>query len=66
MTSGQLLTVIRTRAKLSKDQALFIYVNGKVALKVDTPILKLYNDMKDEDGFLYIAYAGENVLGFES
>ncbi len=63
LSSGQLISVIRKRAKLPKDTVIFMYVNGKVALKADTPLLQVYEKMKDEDGFLYIAYAGENVLG---
>lgn len=25
----------------------------------------LYEDSKDEDGFLYVAYSGENTFGFQ-
>ncbi len=49
--------------KLQKDQALFLFVNGKEALKGDTLLAQVYEAKKDPDGFLYIAYATENVLG---
>ena len=27
------------------------------------PICNVYNDHKDEDGFLYVKYTGENTFG---
>jgi len=55
--------IIRKRIKMSKEQALFLFVNGKEALKGDTMLISIYEKKKDKDGFLYIAYACENVLG---
>ncbi len=63
MTAVQFMCVIRKRIKLQKDQALFLFVEGREALKGDTALAEIYTKKKDGDGFLYIAYAGENVLG---
>jgi len=54
---------IRLKLKLSKEQALFLFVNGKEAAKSDILFSELYSLKKDSDGFLYIAYTTENVMG---
>lgn len=61
--AGQLFGLIRARAKLTKEQTLFVYVNGKKMITADAPLLAVYEENHDEDGFLYIMYSGENVLG---
>lgn len=60
----QLLYIIRKRVSLPKEQSLFLFVNGKELLKGDTLVAQVYDKHKDGDGFLYIAYANENVLGW--
>ncbi len=61
--AGQLFGLIRARAKLTKDQTLFVYINGRRMVTADAALLKVYEESKDEDGFLYVMYSGENVLG---
>ena len=63
MTAVKFAYIIRKKVQLQKDQALFLFVNGKDALKGDTPLLQVYESKKDADGFLYVAYSTENVLG---
>ena len=63
LTAHQFLYIIRKRLKLSKEQSLWLFVNGKQAIKGDTLMLQAYEKMKDPDGFLYIMYSGENVYG---
>lgn len=62
LTVGQFVYVIRKRIKLSPEQALFIFVNDTLpptaALMSD-----IYEKNKDEDGFLYVVYSGENTFG---
>jgi GABA(A) receptor-associated protein len=42
---------------------LFLLVNGKHLMKNDTKLQIVYDDHRNEDGFLYITYATENTLG---
>ena len=49
--------------KMNKEEALFFLVNGKKSLTGDDPMQDIYNKHKNEDGFLYIAYASEEVWG---
>lgn len=62
-TIQQFTYIIRKRLKLEKEQALWLFVNGKHALKGDMIISSAYEKFKDNDGFLYVAYSGENVYG---
>lgn len=62
LTVGQLLYVIRKRIHLTPQQAIFFYINNTLPSS-STTIETLYKNYKDEDGFLYIRYTGENTFG---
>lgn len=62
MTITQFSFIIRKRIKLNSSQAIFITINNKLVSSGKT-ISEIYNDEKDEDGFLYIVYTGENTFG---
>lgn len=61
-TVAKLIMRIRTEIKVNSKTAIFIYVNGTIPNSSDK-IVNVYNKHKDEDGFLYIRYAGENTFG---
>ena len=54
--------VIRKRLKLKESEAMYFFVNGK-SLIANAYMSEIYNKYKDEDGFLYIYYSGENTFG---
>lgn len=54
--------VIRKRIKLSPEKAIFIFVNN-VLPPTAALMSSIYDEHKDDDGFLYIAYSGENTFG---
>ena len=56
--------MIRNRLKIGKEEALFLLVNGKKSLTGDDSMQDVYNKYKNDDGFLYIAYASETVRGY--
>ena len=53
---GQFVYVIRKRIKLSPEKAIFIYVE-EVIPPTAALMSSIYEEHKDEDGFLYITYA---------
>jgi len=62
LTVGQFVYVIRKRVKLSAEKAIFVFVNN--ALPPTASLMStIYEENKDEDGFLYIQYSGENTFG---
>ena len=63
LTVGQFIfTALRNRLKLGNEQALFIFVNDNIP-PTSASLKDIYNEHKDEDGFLYMTYAGENTFG---
>ena len=63
LTLGQFLVVIRKRIELEESQALFVFVKESILAQTSVSIGALYDDHKDEDGFLYLLYCSENVFG---
>ncbi|CAH1451319.1 unnamed protein product [Lactuca virosa] len=62
LTVGQFVYVIRKRIKLSAEKAIFIFVDN--ALPPTGAIMSaIYEEKKDDDGFLYVTYSGENTFG---
>eukprot|EP00347_Sterkiella_histriomuscorum_P008365 403345378 len=59
----ELQGIIRQKLNLDKQTNLFLLVNGKHLMKNDTKLSLIYDDHRNEDGFLYIQYATENTLG---
>ncbi len=59
----QFTQIIRNKLKIEKESALFFLVNGKKSLSGNDTMINIYNKYKDVDGFLYVAYAAEEVWG---
>ncbi|KAM1050612.1 hypothetical protein ACFX13_033065 [Malus domestica] len=64
LTVGQFVYVIRKRIKLSAEKAIFIFVDN-VLPPTGAIMSAIYEEKKDEDGFLYITYSGENTFGYQ-
>jgi hypothetical protein len=63
LTVGQFVYVIRKRIRLSPEKAIFVFVRN-VLPPTAALMSSVYEDHKDEDGFLYVTYSGENTFGF--
>ncbi len=59
---AQFVYVIRKRIKLTAEKAIYVFVNG-VLPPTAAYMSALYEEHRDEDGFLYIKYSGENYFG---
>jgi len=62
LTVGQFVFVIRKRIKLSAEKAIFIFVRN-VLPPTAAMMSAIYDEHKDDDGFLYLTYSGENTFG---
>lgn len=62
ITATQFLFIIRKRLKLASEKGIFLFVNNMIAPSTHT-MIDLYNEYKDDDGFLYMNYTEENVFG---
>ena len=63
LTVGQFIYVIRKRLTLPPEMALYLFVAGTIP-PTSALIITVYNEMRDEDGFLYLTYGAENCFGF--
>lgn len=62
LTFSQFMYVIRKRIKLKPEKALFLFVNNSIPTG-SKMISEIYKTEKDETGFLYVEYSGENTFG---
>jgi GABA(A) receptor-associated protein len=62
LSIGQFVYVIRRRIKMAPEQAMYLFVNGSLP-PTSSLMASIYEEHKDEDGFLYILYGGENTFG---
>lgn len=60
LTVGQFVYVIRKRIKLSPEKAIFIFVD-EVLPPTAALMSSIYEEHKDEDGFLYITYVKMHI-----
>ncbi|KAB5560404.1 hypothetical protein DKX38_005361 [Salix brachista] len=62
LTVGQFVYVVRKRIKLSPEKAIFVFVKNTLPSTASL-MSAIYEENKDEDGFLYMTYSGENTFG---
>ncbi|XP_013889099.1 gamma-aminobutyric acid receptor-associated protein-like 2 isoform X1 [Austrofundulus limnaeus] len=65
ITVAQFMWIIRKRIQLPSEKAIFLFVD-KTVPQSSLTMGQLYDKEKDEDGFLYVAYSGENTFGFKA
>ncbi|CAH9119344.1 unnamed protein product [Cuscuta europaea] len=62
LTVGQFVYVVRKRIKLGAEKAIFVFVKNTLP-PTAAMMSGIYEENKDEDGFLYMTYSGENTFG---
>jgi GABA(A) receptor-associated protein len=55
---AQFMWIIRKRIQLPSEKAIFLFVNKTIPQSSST-MGQIYNNFKDDDGFLYISYSGK-------
>lgn len=66
VTAGRLLYMLRKQLdeKIDASEALFLFLEDKnILVNGTTPITKLYNEYRNEDGFLYLVFDVESTFG---
>ena len=62
LTVGEFVYIIRKRIKLGPEQAMFIFTNN-ILPPTASSIYSIYQEHRDDDGFLYLVYSLENTFG---
>ena len=61
---GEVLAVLRQRLVLTREEGLVLFANEKYMIKPNAKLEEVYDKYKDQDGFLYLVYAEENIYGW--
>ena len=62
LSIGQFVFVVRKRINLAPSDAIFLFVNKKIPTPNQT-MGSLYEENKDEDGFMYCTYSSDTAYG---
>lgn len=62
ITIAEINSVIRKKLKITKEQAIFLFVEQDIICP-NCVAEEIYYHYKDNDGFLYIQYTFENTFG---
>lgn len=63
LTMCELQSVIRRRLHLQSTKSLYLIVNNRSLVSNSTLLCEVYEQNKDDDGFLYIVYASQEAFG---
>jgi len=64
LTAQHLIFIINKRLELTKEQTIFMLVDGKTSIAGETPLTEIYEKYKDkEDGYLYVVYTSQLAWG---
>ncbi|KAG8191781.1 hypothetical protein JTE90_026816 [Oedothorax gibbosus] len=60
---SEILFLVRRDLKLPRHKSIYLQARTGILLSMSKPVLEIYADYKDEDGFLYLTYMSEDVFG---
>ena len=64
MTFSQIMLVLRKKIKnIDSTIAIYLFTENGTIINSQEYVSTIYDKFKDEDGFLYLFYTGENTFG---
>ena len=60
---GEVLAVLRQRLELNREEGLVLFAHERYMMRPNAKLEDVYQKYADEDGFLYLVYAEENIYG---
>lgn len=62
-TISTLLITLKKRLDIHPEDSIYVFVNKSIIPTPINTIIELYNEYKDEDGYLYMDVRKENTFG---
>jgi GABA(A) receptor-associated protein len=62
LTLGQFIYVIRQRVEIKPEDGIYLFVKNTIPPNFKL-VSEIYNEFKDDDGFLYVVYSSESTFG---
>ncbi|XP_060711445.1 microtubule-associated proteins 1A/1B light chain 3C-like [Hemiscyllium ocellatum] len=59
----QFMMIIRSRMSVSSSQAFYLMVNDRSLASMSLTMAEIYAEYREEDGFLYMTYASQEMFG---
>jgi GABA(A) receptor-associated protein len=66
LTMSQFMYIIRKRIKLNEAEALFIFTADEQLVPGSTKLLTVYDEHKDDSGFIFLIISAEQTFGKKS
>ena len=63
LSVANFIYVIRKRIKIGPEKSIYMFIGDNIIPSYTQLLVQVYEEFKDNDGFLYINYAGENTFG---
>uniref|UniRef100_A0A3B4AD80 Uncharacterized protein n=1 Tax=Periophthalmus magnuspinnatus TaxID=409849 RepID=A0A3B4AD80_9GOBI len=63
LTMTQFVTIIRNRMALLPSQAFYLLINNSGLASMSLTMAQVYKEHQDEDGFVYMTYASQEIAG---
>ncbi|XP_041931007.1 microtubule-associated proteins 1A/1B light chain 3C isoform X2 [Alosa alosa] len=63
LTMGQFISLLRSKIDLDSTQALYLLVSEKHMTCMTASMGEVYSQYRDQDGFLYMTYASQDMFG---
>uniref|UniRef100_A0A8C3VI32 Microtubule associated protein 1 light chain 3 gamma n=1 Tax=Catagonus wagneri TaxID=51154 RepID=A0A8C3VI32_9CETA len=63
LTMTQFLGIIRSRMVLGATEAFYLLVNNRSLGSMNVTMAEICRDYRDEDGFVYMTYASQEMFG---
>lgn len=63
---GNLIQFINSKIRRSEEDVLFIYVQNEIITAKDSTMAKIYQEYREDDYFLYLAYYERNLYDIDA
>lgn len=63
LTMSQFVAIVRNRLQISSRQSFYLLIDNSSMANLSKSLCDVYAECGDEDGFLYVTYASQEMFG---